>query len=572
VCGSSIKKRTNEEKDDTLQDLQTAATATSSSPNNNSNHHNNHLYDKNNNNNNGTAAASSSSQVTVSGGITMTVSEQEGRQIAQQDSQRLLKQRKLSLVLDLDHTLVHATSDPRARQYCQTAPDVRSLRLPLLEGTGTNTTMLPKNQQQQIMRMYMQHHVKLRPHIIDFLEQVQPMYELTVYTAGTRQYAEEITIVLCRHLVGSQRDVDDLDGLRFQVQVAEAEYKNHLLFLKMKMKTTASTTPPPPPETTAIAATTTTTNGSHTTAAETEEGTPSKKRTAEDMSSSEQDDDDETKTEDGMREPPKKRKKVTFGSPASSSSSEEQQAAAATAGPDTNPTTNNNSNNYWNVENPMTLERLEALRQELRRAEALEQKAWELRQKIFGSRVVSRTDVGDLGRDVKSLKRIFPCGGTMAAVVDDREDVWANAVDNSVATIRGEPPDNLLLVRPYHWRPFVGFADINNAAGVDLSGIGPSSDTSDPSVETDVQLLWTGRILKELHQRYYQQDEGNRKTVPELLAQMRRQVLGGSTLVLSGLVPLHKKTVGANAPRPPIVRYAQSLGSRVSVSRCSSRF
>ncbi len=65
--------------------------------------------------------------------------------------------------------------------------------------------------------------------------------------------------------------------------------------------------------------------------------------------------------------------------------------------------------------------------------------------------------------------------------------------------------------------------------------------------------------------RYYRQEEGDRKTVPELLAQMRRQVLGRSTLVLSGLVPLHKKTVGANAPRPPIVRYAQSLGSRVSV-------
>ncbi|KAG7339814.1 hypothetical protein IV203_025498 [Nitzschia inconspicua] len=57
----------------------------------------------------------------------------------------------------------------------------------------------------------------------------------------------------------------------------------------------------------------------------------------------------------------------------------------------------------------------------------------------------------------------------MAAVVDDREDVWANADDNSDSTIKGEPPENLLLVRPYHWQPFVVFADINIAAGTDLS-------------------------------------------------------------------------------------------------------
>ena len=41
--------------------------------------------------------------------------------------------------------------------------------------------------------MYLQHHVKLRPHLKTFLQAVQPDYELTVYTAGTRAYAEEIT-------------------------------------------------------------------------------------------------------------------------------------------------------------------------------------------------------------------------------------------------------------------------------------------------------------------------------------------------------------------------------------------
>jgi len=213
----------------------------------------------------------------------------------------------------------------------------------------------------------------------------------------------------------------------------------------------------------------------------------------------------------------------------------------------------------------MTKERLESMQLELRKADELEKKARELRQKIFGSRVFSRTDVGDLGRDVKSLKRIFPCGGTMAAVVDDREDVWANAKDNSTTTIKGEPPENLLLVRPYHWQPFVGFADINNCAGVDLSGSKPEKD-SDPNKETDIQLLWTKRILEDLHKRYYQQSaEGHRLTVPETLKKMRREVLKGSAIVLSGLIPLHKQSTAAAAAaaRPPIVRYAQSLGAKM---------
>ncbi|KAG7372790.1 hypothetical protein IV203_018933 [Nitzschia inconspicua] len=128
-----------------------------------------------------------------------------------------------------------------------------------------------------------------------------------------------------------------------------------------------------------------------------------------------------------------------------------------------------------------------------------------------------KANEGDLGQHVKSPKRIFPCGGTIAAVVDDREDVWANADDNSDSTIKGEPPENLLLVRPYHWQPFAGFADINNAAGTDLSeskqGNNSNSNNTnnntnntnnkDPYNEQDEQLLWTRDIVDQLHQQYY---------------------------------------------------------------------
>ena len=204
-------------------------------------------------------------------------------------------------------------------------------------------------------------------------------------------------------------------------------------------------------------------------------------------------------------------------------------------------------------------DQLAELRAELEQAERMERKAQELRQKLFGSRVCSRTDVADLGTNVKSLKRIFPCGGAMAAVVDDREDVWANAEDMK-STRPGEPPENLLLVRPYHWSSFAGFADVNNAAGADLT-----SPDSEPESETDAQLLATGDILKRLHLRYYSGDssELGSTTVPGILERMRSEVLSGCQLVLSGLVLLTRATAATTT------KYRDSTASFCAVCRKS---
>jgi len=442
---------------------------------------------------NGDRNDGSLSQLTVSGGITMTVSQTESRNMALMDSGRLFGQKRLSLVLDLDHTLVHATSDARARNYLdvsnqKAAPyrDIRTINLPMFEGADLATVSEIDRTRNHT---WSTHYVKLRPHIKDFLEGVQVMYELTVYTAGTRQYAEEIAMVLCRILAGSTMDSEDLDRLRYQVKISEVEYTKHQ-GLKDEKKRTIDQIPAVEKES---------------------EGNEEK-------------------------EPSKKRKKVSFGF---------SEAV-------------NDDEGDGNKSDHMTKGKLEIMQSNLREAEILELKARELRQKVFGSRIVSRTDVGDLGQNVKSLKRIFPCGGEMTAVVDDREDVWANAKDNSEKTIKGEPPDNLLLVRPYHWQQFVGFADINNAAGVDFSGYGPGSG----SEESDNQLMWTKRILEDLHQRYYRQSsEGNRITVPETLKKMRQEVLMGSKIVLSGLVPLHKQSTSFLAARPPCLRYAQNLGA-----------
>jgi RNA polymerase II subunit A-like phosphatase len=128
-----------------------------------------------------------------------------------------------------------------------------------------------------------------------------------------------------------------------------------------------------------------------------------------------------------------------------------------------------------------------------------------------------------------------------------------------------EPPHNLLLVQPYHWKPFSGFADINNSAGADLSKTSSSSKRDDSksglAVETDKQLLWTQYILERVHSRYYARN--GKMTVPDILKEMRHETLRGCRIVLSGLVPLHKQQDDYKGPRHPLLRYTESMGAKL---------
>mmetsp|Transcript_35803 Transcript_35803/g.73205 ORF Transcript_35803/g.73205 Transcript_35803/m.73205 type:complete len:301 (-) Transcript_35803:22-924(-) len=189
----------------------------------------------------------------------------------------------------------------------------------------------------------------------------------------------------------------------------------------------------------------------------------------------------------------------------------------------------------------------------------------------------------------------------MAAIVDDREDVWANASDNdhgedsASGRRHGEPPENLLLVRPYHWKPFLGFADVNNAAGRDISATNNANgkelaggsqcnakeEGEDEEAESQGErhLLWIGDILKRIHEQYYSpklsEEERDELTVPGILREMRRDVLGAKSgsmgraqIVFSGLVPLHRQqaqveNISNLSPRPVVVRYAEDLGAKV---------
>jgi RNA polymerase II subunit A-like phosphatase len=189
--------------------------------------------------------------------------------------------------------------------------------------------------------------------------------------------------------------------------------------------------------------------------------------------------------------------------------------------------------------------------------------------------------------------RVLKSKHIQATIVDDREDVWANATNNSTGR-PGEPPDNLLLVRPYHWKNFLGYADVNNASGVDISSTEDSTKQQESSAmqkknapetegDNERQLLWTADILKRLHARYYSEQlsdiERDSLTVPGILKQMRREVLGSSVaaarLVFSGLIPIHKQQHSSDGPKKPrfsVTRYAEELGAMVRCYFCLSLF
>jgi len=119
----------------------------------------------------------------------LTVSLSEAERIENRSTQRLLEEKRLILVVDLDQTVIHASvnpdiglwmTDPNSAHHEQVR-DVRSFSLK--ERIGT---------QDQVSWYY----VKIRPGLQEFLKVMQPKYEMHVYTMATRQYALEIAKII----------------------------------------------------------------------------------------------------------------------------------------------------------------------------------------------------------------------------------------------------------------------------------------------------------------------------------------------------------------------------------------
>ncbi|KAH3671620.1 hypothetical protein OGAPHI_000323 [Ogataea philodendri] len=137
--------------------------------------------------------------ISMSHGTTnLKVSTREAENIEKSSTQRLLKEEKLSLVVDLDQTVIHATVDPTVGEWMsdpnnpnyESIKDVKSFSLEEEAIVPPNYTG-PKPPPH--LRWY---YVKLRPGLQEFLDKVAKLYELHIYTMATRSYAKNIAKII----------------------------------------------------------------------------------------------------------------------------------------------------------------------------------------------------------------------------------------------------------------------------------------------------------------------------------------------------------------------------------------
>jgi RNA polymerase II subunit A C-terminal domain phosphatase len=118
----------------------------------------------------------------------LRISQREASRREEEAKRRLLASRKLSLVVDLDQTIIHAAVDPTIAEWqkdkdnpnYEAVKDVRAFQL-IDDGPGMRGCW---------------YYIKLRPGLGEFLEHVSQIYELHIYTMGTRQYAEQIANIV----------------------------------------------------------------------------------------------------------------------------------------------------------------------------------------------------------------------------------------------------------------------------------------------------------------------------------------------------------------------------------------
>ncbi|KAF2402429.1 hypothetical protein EJ06DRAFT_528541 [Trichodelitschia bisporula] len=118
----------------------------------------------------------------------LKVSQEEAGRASEAARRRLLSTRKLSLVVDLDQTIIHATVDPTVAEWqkdpsnpnYEAVKDVKAFQL-VDDGPGGRGCW---------------YYIKMRPGLEQFLEQISQLYELHIYTMGTRAYAQNIAKIV----------------------------------------------------------------------------------------------------------------------------------------------------------------------------------------------------------------------------------------------------------------------------------------------------------------------------------------------------------------------------------------
>jgi RNA polymerase II subunit A-like phosphatase len=121
--------------------------------------------------------------------VALLVSRKEASRAEEDSKKRLLNARKLSLIVDLDQTVIHTTcertvaewqADPENPNY-DAVRDVQSFQL-----ADDNVAHVAANS----------YYVKMRPGLRSFLAHMSKMYEMHIYTMATRAYAQAVAKII----------------------------------------------------------------------------------------------------------------------------------------------------------------------------------------------------------------------------------------------------------------------------------------------------------------------------------------------------------------------------------------
>jgi RNA polymerase II subunit A-like phosphatase len=120
----------------------------------------------------------------------LAVSVDEASKAETELQRRLLKHRKLSLVVDLDQTIIHACIDPTVGEW------QRDPQSPNYDAVKDVKAFQLNDDGPRGLTSGCWYYIKMRPGLRDFLAHVAELYELHVYTMGTRAYAQNIAKIV----------------------------------------------------------------------------------------------------------------------------------------------------------------------------------------------------------------------------------------------------------------------------------------------------------------------------------------------------------------------------------------
>lgn len=117
----------------------------------------------------------------------LRVSYDEAERLGTRSKHALLKSSKLSLIVDLDQTVIHATVDPTVNTWLD---DPSLVYAGAMDGVHKfKLGDFGAVEQHEFGSWYF---VKFRPGLLEFLEELSAIYEMHVYTMGTKSYASAI--------------------------------------------------------------------------------------------------------------------------------------------------------------------------------------------------------------------------------------------------------------------------------------------------------------------------------------------------------------------------------------------